>query len=296
MLTSSAVAAALGLPHEGTDRPIDRPASAASAAPGAVVFVTQAREDLLALLRNIADITVVTDADPAQLPLATIIRSARPRLDFATVLATFFAEERISGTHPTAIVHPSVRIGERVFVGAHAVIEHDVVIGDDVVIGENVVVRRRVTIGSRTRIKPNTVIGDPGFGFEYDDEGTPIRIPHVGAVTIGDDVEIGALVSIARGTLDDTVIGDHVKIDDHVFIAHNCNIGRASFVIAGAEVSGSVRLGERAWIGPQVTIRDQVTIGDNAMIGIGGVVTKDIPAGMIAVGNPAKVLRARDPS
>ncbi len=292
-LRSDRIARALDLPHHGPPRSVRRPASAASATPGSVVFVSAARDGLLAAIRPVPELTVVTDVDPTVLPLATVISSQRPRLDFARLLAAFFAEEPPRGVHPTALVDPSVRLGAGVAVGAYAVIEADVVIGDGSVIGEHVVIRRRCVVGERTRIKPNTVIGDPGFGFEYDGD-TPVRVPHVGAVRIGSDVEIGALVSIARGTLDDTVVEDHVKIDDHVFIAHNASIGRGAFVIAGAEVSGSVRIGPTAWIGPQVTIRDQVEIGANAMVGIGAVVTKDIPAGVIAVGNPAKVLRDRD--
>ncbi|MCB1002049.1 MAG: hypothetical protein KDB40_22335 [Acidimicrobiales bacterium] len=248
---------------------------------------------MLDLLRSVDDLVVLAEVAPEVLPLATVISSDRPRLDFARVLATFFAEEPPRGVHPTAIVAPTVRLGQRVTIGAYAVVEDGVEIGDDSIIGEHVVLRRRCVIGERTRIKPNSVIGDPGFGFEYDGD-TPIRIPHVGAVRIGSDVEIGALVSIARGTLDDTVVEDHVKVDDHVFIAHNARIGRGAFVIAGAEVSGSVQIGPTAWIGPQVTIRDQIQIGANAMVGIGAVVTKDVPADVIAVGNPARVLRARD--
>ena len=100
--------------------------------------------------------------------------------------------------------------------------------------------------------------------------------------------------AVARGTIEDTRIDDHVKIDDHVFIAHNVQIGEGSFVIAGAEVSGSVQLGKRVWVAPQVTILNKVKVGDNATLGIGAVVRKDVEAGSTVAGNPARVLRKLD--
>lgn len=148
-------------------------------------------------------------------------------------------------------------------------------------------------LGDRVDIGPHTVIGGRGFGFERDEDGSWFRIPHKGSVRIGDDVEIGACCVIARGTLTDTVIGDRVKIDDHVFIAHNVQVGSDTLIIAGAEISGSVNVGSDCQIGPQVTIREHLTVGDGAQIGIGAVVISDVPAGMVVVGNPARVLRAR---
>lgn len=291
---SQTVAAFLGRTHHGPVRHIKRPTSVQHAQSSALVFLTSQRPQFLSQLAPIEDIVVITDVPAASLPLATIISSPSPRLDFARALGQFFSEERQVGVHPTALIDSTAALGLRVSIGAHAVIEAEVTLGDDVVIGENVVLRRRCVIGERTIIKANSVIGEAGFGFEYDENGLPVRVPHLGAVSIGSDVEIGALVTIARGTLDDTVIGDHVKLDDHVFIAHNVSIGTAAFVIAGAEISGSVRVGAGAWIGPQVTIREQVTVGERAMVGIGAVVISDVPPAVIAVGNPARVLRPRD--
>jgi UDP-3-O-[3-hydroxymyristoyl] glucosamine N-acyltransferase len=293
-LTSLLIAEALGLEHVGPALRVDRPASATAAGPGSLVFVTDERADLLPAVASAGPVTVFASRALPEAPEAAVILSARPRLDFARALQQFYAEGVEPGIHPTAVISAGVRLGARVTVGPYAVLGESVVVGDDSVIGAGVSLARRTRIGTRTSIKPNTVIGEPGFGFEDDEAGRHVRLLHLGAVRIGDDVEIGALVSIARGTLDDTVIEDGAKIDDHVFIAHNVRIGRGAFVIAGAEVSGSVVIGRDCWIGPQVTIRDQLTIGDGALVGIGSVVVKDVPAGMIVVGNPAKVLRARE--
>jgi UDP-3-O-[3-hydroxymyristoyl] glucosamine N-acyltransferase len=110
---------------------------------------------------------------------------------------------------------------------------------------------------------------------------------------MGNNIEVGALTCICRGTIDDTLIGDNVKIDDHVFIAHNVQIGENSVVIAGAEVSGSVKIGKNSWIGPQSTIINGVEIGESSMVGIGAVVTKPVTNNVIVAGNPAKVLRRK---
>lgn len=142
------------------------------------------------------------------------------------------------------------------------------------------------TFGRAPRVGPHTCIGTLGFGLEGGE-----RLPHLGGVRIGDDVEIGALCAIARGTLDDTVIGDRVRIDDHVFIAHNVQIGDDVTIIAGAEISGSVVIGAGAIISPQACICDHVRIGVGAHVGIGAVVLKDVSDHAVVVGNPARQIR-----
>jgi len=151
--------------------------------------------------------------------------------------------------------------------------------------------RSNVSYGADCRIKPNAVIGEEGFGFERDEDGVPIRIPHIGRVILGDRVEVGACTVIARGTIGNTVIGDDVKLDDHVFIAHNVTIGDKTLVVAGAVLCGSVSVGSEVWIGAGALIKEGVNIGDRAFIGMGAVVLKDVEPGMVMVGNPARVLR-----
>ena len=143
-------------------------------------------------------------------------------------------------------------------------------------------------IGDRTSIGPSTTIGYTGFGYVREDDGQPLLIPHSGGVVIGSDVEIGANTCIDRGTLDDTVIDDHAKIDNLVHIAHNCHIGNGAFVIATAILCGGVRIGERAWVAPNVSIREQLTVGADAIIGLASTVVKNVPDGATVVGSPAR--------
>lgn len=265
-----------------------------NAKPFNLVFLLGHRSEFLDILVGIPNVVVITDLPADSLPNATVLSSSNPRLDFARVLSQFFNEEQVAATHASAIIHPTVKLGRDVSIGANSILESGVVIGDFSVIGPNVVVRRGTKIGYRSRVKANSVIGEDGFGFEYDETGIPIRIPHLGGVRIGNDVEIGALTVIARGTLDDTVVEDYAKIDDHVFVAHNVKIGESSVVIAGAEISGGVVLGTRVWVGPQATIREQLRVGDDALIGIGSVVVSDIPENVVVAGNPARIMRKRD--
>lgn len=113
-----------------------------------------------------------------------------------------------------------------------------VVVGAETVIENNVVVGAGVEIGARCVVKSGAVIGEDGFGFERDELGRPIRLIHLGSVVIGDDVEIGSLATVCRGTLGNTVIEDFAKIDDHVHIAHNVVVRTAALITACAEVSG----------------------------------------------------------
>lgn len=211
--------------------------------------------------------------------------SGLPRLDFARALSYL---ERVAGfiwPQEAAVVHPTARIGSNVFlgrgvvIGAGSIIYHNVFIGDDVVVGE------------RCIIKSGAVIGEEGFGFERDESGRAVRLPHIGRVIIGNDVEVGALTTVCRGTLGNTVLRDGCKIDDHVHIAHNVDVGEHAFVIACAEVSGGVKIGSRAWVAPNVSIMNQVMIGADSVVGLGSVVTKSVPENSVVIGNPAKPLQ-----
>jgi len=144
-----------------------------------------------------------------------------------------------------------------------------------------------VRVGSCFKVGTNTVIGGEGFGFAKDGDKW-IRMPHIGRVIIGDNVEIGSNCTIDRGCLDNTIIGNGVKIDNMCHIAHSCKIGDNTIITAGVIFSGSVTVGKNVWIAPNSTIKNGITIGDNAFIGIGSNVIKDVPEGATVYGNPAR--------
>ena len=193
--------------------------------------------------------------------------------------------------HPTAVVssrHPSsvsieahVVVGERVQLGKNVVLHAGCVIGDDVSIGEgsvlhpNVVVYPRCVIGARAIVHSGAVIGSDGFGFAKEGERW-IKIPQIGRVVIGDDVEIGANTSIDRGALDDTVIGDGVKLDNQIQIAHNVRIGDHSAMAGCVGVAGSTQFGKRCTVGGAGMISGHLEIGDDVHVSAGTLVAKSL--------------------
>lgn len=183
----------------------------------------------------------------------------------------------------TAKVHPSA------FVSAY-----NVGIGRDTVIEPNVTVHPDVVIGDRCIIRSGTVCGFDGFERKRTSKGI-LLILHDGKVIIQDDVEIGSLNSIAKGMMGrDTVVGRGTKTDSLVHIAHGVQIGDECLITACAEISGSVTIGRRCWLGPNCSIINGIKIGDEAFIGIGAVVTKSVPPAVVVAGNPARVLRRLD--
>jgi UDP-3-O-[3-hydroxymyristoyl] glucosamine N-acyltransferase len=159
----------------------------------------------------------------------------------------------------------------------------DVGVGDDCRIGAHVVCCAGVRIGARVTIKAQTVLGGAGFGFHSGPQGHQ-RIPHVGGLVIGDDVEIGSLCSVDRGSIDDTVIELGTKIDNMVHIGHNVRIGEHCILAGGTLVGGSTRLGRFVIVGGSAGLGDHVTVGDGARIGAGTGVFRDIPAGAVVSG------------
>jgi len=204
------------------------------------------------------------------------IRVENPRLVFAKVLEHFFVDKIVYERDSTSIIGDNCTIAKEVKIAKYCVIGDNVSIGKGSVINNHVVIGNNTIIGEKCYIKSGSIIGEEGFGFDFEDDGRPVRIPHIGNVVIGDEVEIGAKNTIARATLGSTKIADNVKIDDQVHIAHNCSIGKNTIITACVEISGSVHIGEKCWIAPNVSIIQKVSIGDNVTIGIGAVVTKEI--------------------
>ena len=217
---------------------------------------------------------------------------ANPRLEYAKMLqfilkkTTEYPNERGLAMN----VGDDFKLGENTFIASQVIIGNNVSIGNSCKIKAGAIINDNVKIGDGTVIREHAVIGGDGFGFERDEDGIPIRIPHLGGVVIGRDVEIGAFSTICAGTIEPTIIEDYTKIDDHVHIAHNCHIGSKCLITACAEISGSVRIEDETWLGPQSAIIEKTHIGKKCLVGIGAIVTRRVSDGSIVAGNPAKTL------
>jgi UDP-3-O-[3-hydroxymyristoyl] glucosamine N-acyltransferase len=275
---SNTLAAELGLQHCGDPAEICAVAPLQEAGEGDLTF-----SRLSPLSKS--NVAVLICSPECELLSGSIIKSANPRLDFARALTLLQSSLGFELPDHEPIVDPSAEIGRNV------VIERGVSIGPGSRIEHGVVLHRGVTIGRNCTIRANSVIGGDGFGFERDESGKPVRLTHLGSVVVHDEVEIGALNTVARGALGDTSVGARTKTDDHVHIAHNVTVGEDCLITACAEISGSVRIGDRVWLGPNCSIMQKVTIGDDAVVGLGAVVTRSVSAGCTVTGNPAEELR-----
>jgi UDP-3-O-[3-hydroxymyristoyl] glucosamine N-acyltransferase len=176
--------------------------------------------------------------------------------------------------HPYAVVEDGARIGSRVTLYPGVYVGRGSVIGDDCTLYSNVSIREGVTIGSRVIIHSGTVIGSDGFSF-VTDGGIHHKIPHVGGVIIGDDVEIGANCAIDRAMLENTVIKKGTKLDNLVHIAHNVTIGEHCLMAGQVGIAGSAVLGNYVVFGGQVGVGDHVTISDGVMASAQAGIIKD---------------------
>ncbi|MDI6023761.1 LpxD N-terminal domain-containing protein [Leucobacter sp. UT-8R-CII-1-4] len=229
-------------------------------------------------------------SEPTGAAVGSLILVDNPRATFGQLVAQHFAPKVEAGVaetarvHPKAIVHPSAHIGEYTVIREGAVIAAHAEIRDHVVIGRNVV------IGESSLVKSHAVIGEEGFGIEKDAAGNNFHVPHIGSAILGAHTEVGNFTTVCSGTITPTVVGDYTKIDDHVHIAHNCQIGRNVIITACAEVSGSVTIEDEVWLGPNSSIMQGVTLGRDSLLGLGAVALKSIPANEVRVGNPARRL------
>jgi UDP-3-O-[3-hydroxymyristoyl] glucosamine N-acyltransferase len=236
------------------------------------------------------------------------IRVPDPDLAIAVALEMFAppAAKPPHGVHPTAHVHPSATIGQHVAIGPGCTIGPNAKIGDHctlhaqvsvyelATLGDRcelhsgVVIRERCVLGKHVIIHSNAVIGSDGFGYRPDPHGRGlVKIPQIGHVHIGDDVEIGAATCIDRGKFAATTIGDGTKIDNLCQIAHNCRIGRCCILAGQVGLAGSVTLGDGAIIGGQVGIAEHINIGAGARIAARSGVMHDAPPGATWYGSPA---------
>ena len=193
-----------------------------------------------------------------------------------------------AGVGPLAVVGPGAVIGPRAWVGPGSVVEAEAVIGEETRLVANVTVRRGVRIGARCLVHPGAVIGSDGFGLA-NDRGRWVKIPQLGSVCVGSDVEIGSNTTIDRGALRDTVIGDGVKIDNLVQVAHNVVVGDDTAIAGCAAIAGSVRIGARCRIGGAAMISGHLELADDVHVTGGTAVAASIARGGVwSSGMPAQ--------
>jgi UDP-3-O-[3-hydroxymyristoyl] glucosamine N-acyltransferase len=186
-----------------------------------------------------------------------------------------------------AVIEAGAELGEEVELSPGAVVMSGARIGAGSRIGPNAVVYGGVVLGRRVLVGPLAVLGRPGFGFVEGPGGRAVRVPQLGGVVIEDDVEIGALCTVDAGTLGPTRVGAGAKLDAHVHVGHNVEIGPGCLIAAQSGFAGSVRLGSGVWVGGQAGVKDHVDIGDGARIGAKSGVIGDVPAGATVAGFPA---------
>ena len=229
-----------------------------------------------------------------------VIYVNNPRMEYAFILNNFIIEKNITYPQEAYYIDSSSRVDSSCFIEPYVFIGKDVAIGKNCHIKSGVKIYNNVTIGDNCVIGCNTVIGDIGFGIERINDGKweripfdgiPMKIPHFGGVIIGSNVEIGALNTIVSGVIDPTIIEDNVMTDDHVHIAHNCEVGDGTLIAAAAELSGGVKIGNNSWIGPNTSIFQKIKIGQRSTVGIGANIFKDMEDEEVYMGIPARRIK-----
>lgn len=274
------------------------------AASGDVSFLATPKYQSAVKATRASVLIVARDLDIAF--AGALIRVDDPSEAFAKLIS-LVAPRPVSfppGVHPTAVVAPTAKLGKDVSIQPHAVIEEGVIVGDRTVIGAgtyigcesrlgagcllyaHVSLRERTILGDHVTLHGGVVLGADGFGYETVG-GKHQKVPQVGCVEIGNDVEIGANTTIDRGRFGRSRIGNGTKIDNLVQIGHNCVIGEHCIICALVGVAGSTIIGNQVTIAGQVGIAGHLTIGDKSIIMAQAGVTKDVPAGAVVLGSPA---------
>ena len=267
---------------------VSRVGTLANAGPGALAFLANPKyRQFLASTRASA---VVVAEDALEDCQTNALIASDPYVIYARIARVLYPDPPLeSGVHarawcapeatvaataqigPGAIVEAGARIGERVRVGPNCVIGRDSDIGADSVLGANVTIGHGCVVGQRATLHPGAVIGADGFGFARAESGW-LKVPQVGRVVLGDDVDVGASTTIDRGAVDDTVLEDGVKLDNQIQIGHNVRIGAHTIIAACSGVSGSTVIGKRCLIAGAVgfvghlTICDDVTVTGQTMV------------------------------
>ena len=272
-ITSDLLARHLGAEHTGPSVTITKFGDWRSAKEGCLCFVDDVEKQC-----NQKSIVI---SDVAIKECRTNIIFINPRLAFIQALSFFLDSGYISQSF-LGKIHESANIA------SSAIIEDGAELNAGVVVGPGSYVKACVVLGANSMVGANSVLGHDGFGFEKNNQAAPIRFPHFGKLVIGEDCEIGNCCSISRGTLNDTIIKNGVKIDDHGYLAHNVLVSDNSYIMAGVRLNGSVEVGEDCWIGTNAIVREGITIHNNSTVGMGSVVLNNVGVGSVVYGNPSK--------
>lgn len=280
-----------------------------------VAPLDEAKESDIAVLHNLKYIKafknssagaciIFPDAVKHAPPAMKLLVHHNPYKAFALVMQHFYSRPKEApGISPQAfiarsasigkgcVIQPGAYIGERAVIGEGSEVGVNSYIGHDVIIGKNCRIENNVSItntlmGNDVVIYTGAKIGQEGFGFATDAEGH-YSIPHIGCVIIGNHVEIGANTCVDRGSVKDTILEDHCRIDNLVQIGHNVTIGRGSIVAGTSGIAGSSHLGEFATVGGGVSVVNHAKVGNGAMVLAHSLVIHDVPPGTRTGGTPA---------
>jgi UDP-3-O-[3-hydroxymyristoyl] glucosamine N-acyltransferase len=216
-----------------------------------------------------------------------------PRAVFIKIINKIYNKNKKKvGISPTAIISKTATIGSDCYIGNYTVIGEDCKIGNNTVIYDRAILVQKCIIGDNCIIEPGVTIGADGFAYERHPQTLELeRFPHIGGVRIGNNVEVCANSSIARGSLSDTIIGDGTKLDALVHVAHNVVIGRNCELTAGTIIGGSTTIGDTSWMGLNCTLKNKIKIGNKVIVGAGAGVIHDVPDEDIVAGVPAKSIK-----
>jgi UDP-3-O-[3-hydroxymyristoyl] glucosamine N-acyltransferase len=283
-MTLAEIAAAVRARLSGSDgsATVTGVATLQNARPDQISFLTNPR--YRRFLNNTRACAVILSPQDVTGCTVPVLISENPYVTYAQVAALFVCRSPTrQGIHSSAWVSHKARIAEDVWIGPHATVEDGAVIEQGVFIGPNCVVGENAVLGAQTRLvanvtichgvhlgrrvlaHPGAVIGSDGFGLA-NDKGRWIKVPQLGSVRVGDDVEIGANTTIARGALDDTVIEEGVKLDNQIQIAHNVYIGAHSALAGCVGIAGSARIGRHCTLGGGVGVAGHLNITDNVQV------------------------------
>jgi UDP-3-O-[3-hydroxymyristoyl] glucosamine N-acyltransferase len=289
---------------------VDSVATLANAHPRALAFLANPkyRKELVGTKAA----AVIVDPKSAADAQVAVLVSENPYVTYARIAAVLHAPPAVApGVHPSAVVSADANvdstayvgplvvieagavIGARAFIGPHSIIESGVKVAEDVRLVSRVTLMGRAEIGPRCILHPGAVIGSDGFGNAPAKGGAWVKVPQVGSVRVGADVEVGANTTIDRGAIEDTIVDEGVRLDNQIQIGHNVRIGAHTAIAACVGIAGSVTIGKRCMIGGAVGISGHITIADDVVITGFSMVTHTITAaGVYSSGIPVEDARA----